>query len=70
VATYIRFLENLKLENFQGGLKLLDLNCNNIAQLRCASKLLEMNEVVVNGNFITKTEAFLMGRQLYCPKIL
>jgi hypothetical protein len=62
---------DLKLENFPGGpetfkiiLKFcygfpVDLNCNNIAPLRCASEFLEMTEEVEDGNLITKTEAFL-----------
>ncbi|CAL1376739.1 unnamed protein product [Linum trigynum] len=61
----------VKLENFPGGpeafdtvLKfcyglLLDLNPQNIAQLRCASEYLEMSEDLEDGNLITKTEAFL-----------
>lgn len=62
---------DLKLENFPGGpatfkiiLKFcyglpIDLNCNNIAALRCASEFLEMTEELEDGNLITKTEAFL-----------
>ncbi|CAN6679671.1 unnamed protein product [Malus baccata var. baccata] len=62
---------DLKLENFPGGsetfeiiLKFcyglpVDLNPNNIAPLRCASEFLEMTEEVLDGNLISKTEAFL-----------
>ncbi|CAI0420254.1 unnamed protein product [Linum tenue] len=65
------FAYEVKLENFPGGpeafdtvLKFcyglpLDLNPQNIAQLRCASEYLEMSEDLDDGNLITKTEAFL-----------
>ncbi|XP_050388156.1 BTB/POZ domain-containing protein DOT3 [Argentina anserina] len=66
-----KFGNDLKLENFPGGpetfemiLKFcyglpVDLNPNNIAQLRCASEYLEMTEELEAGNLISKTEAFL-----------
>ncbi|CAL1399856.1 unnamed protein product [Linum trigynum] len=65
------FPYEVKLENFPGGpeafdavLKFcyglpLDLNPQNIAQLRCASEFLEMSEELEDGNLVTKTEAFL-----------
>ncbi|KAK3020969.1 hypothetical protein RJ639_046956 [Escallonia herrerae] len=62
---------DLKLENFPGGSETFEvilkfcyglpvgLKPSNVAALRCASELLEMNEELEEGNLISKTEAFL-----------